>query len=429
MIGLICFASVAVLAILSVTRYRSVVIAGFYCLYALLTILGEFAAPHLGPVTVYRALYVILGISILARWIQDPTFATQVRRWPVWPYISLIVLVFASSLYSISKESISWDSDWNLWPHVVVMLLFLAAACLIHRPIDLEIFSAATVMISVFLSVWVIWNAAQLNFEAFRGGISSDQNYVSMFVFLGMLSLINVVLTGQNRWRFLFVPVLLCGVFASFILASRGGFVAFGAATLWLLAGHLRHRGRWVIVSTVAVLVVLAGTALLLPGGNGLLNSFQDENIGTLDFRLFIWKGSFVYFVNSGLLRMLFGQGLGSSTLVIGPVMPDLLNYHNEYLRWLMDQGIVGLAAVLFFFFTIGRKVLTMEYRLKYLMMAWLIFLMIMGLSETLCDGHLLWLILGVLASGSSLAVGRDVSRQPAGVVPLGNRPPVLGTF
>lgn len=423
MLSIVCFGAAAILAVLSVTRHRHLIICGFYCFFVLLTVLGEFVVPHLGPLTIYRALYLILGLSILFRWMQDRTFTAQIRRLPLLPFIALVVLVFASSLYSVFGDSLSWENNWNVWNHAVTMLVFLLTAFHIQRETDLNDFAATTVVVSVVLAFWVVRNIAQLNFEAYRGGISNDQNYVSGFIFLGMLVLIDVVLKGRSRLRLLWIPVLLGELFTSLNLASRGMFIAFAMGALYLLISYLRGRHRWAVVGILTVLALVVGIALLLPGSELLFSRFQDADVSTLSYRMTIWKGSLALFADSGPLRMLFGQGLYSAPVVIGPIVPDLLNYHNEFIRWLMDAGLIGLGAITVFFYTIGRRTLTTTHPLKRLMMSWFIFFLVTGLSENLSDVQITWLFMGLIASCSSFApesgyVPRTASEYSAPIAP-----------
>src|SRR5215471_238526 len=107
-------AALLALAASSLTRKRVFVVCGFYCLYAFLTVLDEGSVPHVGPVTVYRALYVIIGVSLFARWIQDPDFPLQMRRWPLFSFGFLLALLLISAFYSPASQPFSGDAG-SLW--------------------------------------------------------------------------------------------------------------------------------------------------------------------------------------------------------------------------------------------------------------------------------------------------------------------------
>jgi O-antigen ligase len=402
MLSLVSFVVMGALAALALTKKRVIVICGFYCFYALLTVLGEGNVPHLGPVTVYRALYVIILISLVARFIQDRSFLVRIRSWPILPYFILITVLLASSLYSISNAALAFDESGGLWSRTVVILLFLIAGCHIHREFDLQLFGITTVGVSLALSLFVIWNTAQLNFEAYRGGIKTDMNYVSTFVFLGTLALVNVIFVGKSRLStFLWLPLLLCQLSAALILASRGGFAAFAVAGLSMAVSSFRSLGPRKLWSAVLVLTSVLGIALLLPGSENFFARFGEGDIGTLNERTLVWSQSWKYFSDSSLVRMLFGQGLLSAPIVVGPVVPDLVNYHNEYLRWLMDAGVLGLAALLVFLSNVGRKVLESSHPHKHLMIGWFVYLLVAGFTYANSDSHLFWILLGLMVGGS----------------------------
>src|SRR5215469_16286651 len=83
MVSLFCFVAVAAMAILAVTRHRIFVICGLYCFYSLLTVLDPETVPRLGPITIYRAIYLIMFVSIVARLVQDGNFLSPMPRLPL----------------------------------------------------------------------------------------------------------------------------------------------------------------------------------------------------------------------------------------------------------------------------------------------------------------------------------------------------------
>ncbi len=431
MLSVLYCVALAGLALSSLTRYRIFVMCGFYAFYALLTVMDEGNVPHVGPITVYRALYLIISISLVARFIQDMSFLTHIRSWPLLPYLVLIIVLLTSSLYSVTNQSLDLEQSGGLWNRMVVLLLFFVGGCHIHRELDLQLFGITTVGVSLALSVFVIWNAAQLNFEAYRGGIKTDMNYVSTFIFLGTLALVNVIFVGKIRLStFLWLPLLLCQLFAALILASRGGFAAFAVASILMAAGSFRSLGPRRLWGAVAVLVLVLGIALLLPGSENFFGRFGEGDIGTLNERTLAWSQSWKYFGDSSLVRMMFGQGLLSAPTVVGPVVPDLANYHNEYLRWLMDAGIVGLAALFVFLYGVGRKVLESSHPFRHLMKGWFVYLLVDGFTYANSDSHLFWILLGLMVAGSCLEdeTGRLPRSIPAKSLPS-SLAPVPGTL
>lgn len=403
MLSFAYFAIVPMLAVLALTRKRVFIICGFYCFYALLTVLDQGSVPHLGPFTLYRALYAIIAVSLLARWVQDPEFPIQMRRWPLFSYGFLLVLLLASSLYSQTSQPFSGDSG-ALWGRLAVVSLFWLAACHLQHESDLKIFAGTTVVISLVLCAWVIWSAANLNFQAYRGGIKADQNYVSGFVMTGALPLVNSFVTAKKRSaRLVSAMFLFCVFFTSLLLASLGMFAGFAVAAFAIAISTLGWRRRTLMTAS-AILIVAFGIGLLLPGGQNLLGRLKEPELRTLDSRTRVWSYSLQYFGDSSLLRMIFGQGLGSDPPILNPVAPELGNYHNDYLRWLMDRGIVGLMAFLLFLVNVWRRIVYSNHRLKPVLIGWFVFLVMASLSEAASDGHLFWIVMGIACAGGASA-------------------------
>ncbi|HEY6250071.1 MAG TPA: O-antigen ligase family protein [Candidatus Angelobacter sp.] len=425
MLAILCFVTIAVLAGLALTRHRVIVICGFYSFYALLSVLDPDNVPRLGPVTIYRAIYLIALISLIARLVQDSGFPGQIRRWPMPSYLVLLTLVLASALYSQTSHTFSSEAGSTVWDIAAVFSLFWIAAAHIQQKSDLKIVAGTTVAVSLVLSAWVIWNAAQFNFEALRGGIQVNQNYVSQFVLTGGLPLLALLFLARRRLlKLLAVLLLLCVLSGSLILASRGIFAAFVGGAAWMLVAGLRGRSRKTLFGAGVVLVLIFGFALLLPGGRGLLERFQEGDVSTFNQRTILWSLSAEHFGESGILRMFFGQGLSSQAFVLAPYLnSDLTNYHNQYLKFLMEQGVVGAVAFLVFLYAIIRRVNRSHHPLRAVMLGWLGFLLVSGLTSTIADSHQFWIFLGVMAGVCSVPLGSKEFAAMASVPSLGARP------
>lgn len=419
MVSVACFAVVCALAVLSLTRKRVFLICGFYFFYAVLTVMDEGDVPHLGPITIYRALYMILAVSIIARFIQDPDFPLRMQRWPLWSYSILLVLLLGSALYSQSEYAFISNDSWNVWSRLVVLLLFWFAACHVHHEDDLKIVAITVAGTALTLSFWVIWSAAQLNFEAYRGGVEIDQNYVSIFVFPGILALTSLLFVFKRLISKLVCALLLvASLFASLILASRGMFVAFFCAVIALLIAAVKRKRR-LVLGMLAGMALLTVLILLLPGTGGLLERFREGDINTLDLRTLIWLHSLRHFADSGVPRMIFGQGLASDRVIAGPLIHSLPNYHNDYLKWLMDRGIVGLAAFLFFLYQVGQRTVRTSHPLRPLLLGWLVFFLVAQLTGVLTDLQMFWILMGIIVASCSVPNGARGLKNPAPVSPV----------
>jgi O-antigen ligase len=134
---------------------------------------------------------------------------------------------------------------------------------------------------------------------------------------------------------------------ASIITASMGGLLVLLVmlSAYALLDRRLHIRSRVVVLTFMGF--VTAGFALSSTGqirlhelaGSNLSFSGYDSSQTSLEWRVLQWKGLINYWKDS----FLFGQGYGATTtgLLMNGALP-----HNEYVRLLVETGIVGVSAL-----------------------------------------------------------------------------------
>src|SRR6516162_5421331 len=123
----------------------------------------------------------------------------RVRHWPMGLFFGLFLLMGLSALYSPSNLVLSPDAPSGLLDRAVIISLFWIAASHIQQKEDLGIFAGAVVFVSLVLSTWVIWTAWRGNFTAFRGGVGVNENYVSIFILVGAITVVHFLLLSM-RW-------------------------------------------------------------------------------------------------------------------------------------------------------------------------------------------------------------------------------------
>lgn len=422
MISIVLMLGVVLLLVLAFTRKRVFVICAFYGCYAVLTIINEEGIPLLGGFKAYRLVYPILLLSIVARIFQDRQFLVRLYRWPLLPYCLILFVLAISSLYSPSISVFSLENTAGLFDRVFVFSLFCMAASQIQVKSDLSVFAAAAGIVSLGLSVWVIWNAAALEFSAYRGGTSVNENYLSAVILAGAAPLAYVLFSTTNLLlKSGILLSLLCVTVASLILASRGMLVAGAISVLFVVrgVGICRNFGRlkigFMLGATLALLLVVW---MLLPGADNTAARLGASDIDTFNGRTIIWSYSLNYFSQSGPLKMLFGNGLASTEYFLTPVLPEFGNLHNTYLLWLMEQGVLGLIIFVVFLYSLWRIVAISSHPHKYIMFGWLVFLLLAGMSGTVSDDHIFWIIVGVIAGASSFRAVSNPHRSPVLAVP-----------
>ena len=417
MFGISILISLA-LCFVALTKHRIWVLCGFYCIYGVLKVIALGDVVEWSSLALFQGLYVILLAATIARWCQDETFLRQIKSWPKL-YFAAIGIMFVSALYSISGNLFTAGDANGLAPKLTITALFLLAASQLQRSQDFKIFITATVFVALALSVWVIGSAFSLDFEAMRGGIDVNQNFVSVFVLVGAIPLIYMLFKVRG-WIFLgTIALLLVIALGSFMLASRGMLGAFIMALIFMAPSISKGKSKKAVLMLSLALVAVFAVALILPGGSSILGRFQEGDLGTLNGRTLVWNRAIDYFGEGSIMRQLFGYGLSSGQVILpSHLTDDLWNFHNQYLSWLVEEGFIGLIIFCGFLFSVGRSVLKSEHPLKPVMLGWLAFLGVAGMSSTIADIHAFWILLGVIMGACSLEKTNSESSESTQTVP-----------
>ena len=169
--------------------------------------------------------------------------------------------------------------------------------------------------------------------------------------YLGFASLVSIpeLLAGgrQGRgWRFAGIALCLA---AFTVLASRGGLLGLAAGVLWLAWRSRGEIGRKRRLAAVAVIAGIAGLSLL-----ALAQRFTATGDPFPYERARIWKADLRCFAGHPLLGI--GPGVFRHVAhrfnfpLEGPVRfaRNFETPHSDYLGFLVETGIVGLASALF---------------------------------------------------------------------------------
>ena len=197
-----------------------------------------------------------------------------------------------------------------------------------------------------------------------------------MALLLGMLSLAGLSSFWPPRRALIALPLLavLLGLLASFLSASRGGWLALPALTLlfaWYAWRHAPIQPRYFVMAAIA-LITLAAAAYMVPqtGVQGRVNEARQDlrdyfTYGVADTsvgaRLEMWKAALRIFRD----HPVFGVGSGDGYLAAKQTLVDsghadkiIIKHshpHNEYLAALATRGVIGLSALLVLFIVPAR--------------------------------------------------------------------------
>jgi len=177
---------------------------------------------------------------------------------------------------------------------------------------------------------------------------------------------------ARNKWLIILpIAAIICGLLASLLSGSRGGWLAMPALVVivfWYLRSHL---SRWQILSSVALVIVVPLLVYMVPG-SGVAKRMDDTinnlklyaqspindgvrgtSVGT---RLEMWQASWTIFKNNPLLGVGWGnyQDNAKALVATGERHGSAASWghpHNEYFSVLVSGGLLGLVALLVLFF------------------------------------------------------------------------------
>lgn len=394
---------------LAFTVRRVWVLVLFYIIYGVPKIVAMSDLLDPKALLVFRVLYAVLAVSFIARFLQDEELVQRLRRFPLISYGFLVATVILSICYTmVSTEKA------NIWGYLSLLSLFPLAALQMQRDEDFKVMAGATVLVSLALSTWVISlsYSTDFAFEA-RGGTDINQNFLSVWLLLGAFPLVQLLFTGKTKkTRLLAILLLTVVCFGAFLLASRGMLIAFVAGLVSMAPMMVSRIGlRRSFILGIVLLMVVAGS-LLLPGAQGAVHRFAQADTTSLNNRTLVWSTAATDLEDSGAERWILGNGMASGLRVLNTLTKDQWNYHNEYLGRLMDEGVLGLGAFVLLLAILWRITRKSRHSSKPVMIAWVAFFTVAGLSSTIADSHPFWIVLGTITGACLLAHPQQVKNK-----------------
>ncbi|TDB97475.1 O-antigen ligase family protein [Actinomadura sp. 7K534] len=256
------------------------------------------------------------------------------------------------------------------------VLVPLAVVLLVRDRRDLAIVCSAVLALGLGEAGYGIWqsvtgNGASLNGENIRAvGTFGAVDVMAMSVVAGMAFLILTVfaLWAPGRGRAA-LPAALLGLgvlaLALALALSRGTWLALGAAAVLTLVVFDRWTAAKVLACCGALLLVVpvlagGGSAAVLDRAGSMAASISDPDRSVADrYHLWaaavrIWEDNPVTGVGAknfpayrdSYAGIELSSGSETADPVHGYIRQPLLSPHNEYLLFLAEQGVVGLAGL-----------------------------------------------------------------------------------
>jgi len=392
------------LAVLQVDVLFEWIVAAYwitFCLFSTMlvdqVVAGQFYPFYLAFVIGAIASLVLGGIRI------HPTVA--------WAYVGLMFLHVYSLIGFADPLGSETLDRLIVYPFgALVLLQFRSARGL--RPV-----SFAATASSLAIAVWVIVSAVRGDF-AYRGSIDVNQNVVSFYVALGFLIAFATYLqTFRSRHRFwhrIFLFLALGTMaYALVLLASRGMIIATSLAlTALMIRAALRDPRK---LATFVVVLLLAALGLLLPGGTGILERFEEPGTATGGGRVQIWSVVIEEMAAAGPVDLVFGHGFGASRDAVERRFAPLASTHNAFLQVAFDLGLAGLALFLTLHWHVLARSRSVPDPEGAQMLGLVTFLLAANMFMSTPDGYLYWTTLGFTLALATWGGRRPTNARAAG--------------
>ena len=303
-------------------------------------LLGAFDALNITAVGSFLKLAAFIPLAMLLLDIRElrvrfhPLLVLQLCFW---------ILALTSVFYSIATDK-TFLSVTSLTLNLV-LVLFLGVL-VPYNTREQELLQKALLLGCwlqiVFTLLFADSSAAgrlTLNF----GEIGQDHNNNNIYYLYAFSYHCYHVLCGRDRKHIVPILVILAMVLIS---GSRGALIGFAMTFLFHILIYFRNSRRALrSMLIVVLLVIVVGIAFdrilaYIPESVAVRYSWEYlEERGTTG-RSRVWAYLWGVYTNSGILRMLFGHGYGSTTIV------NQRNHrvaHNLYLDNLITLGLVGM--------------------------------------------------------------------------------------
>lgn len=304
-----------------------------------------------------------------------------------------VLLVFCILLLSIFATLYDPTTTvfHNLIKHIAICILYIFIFSMGLDPIYSTPFRTIFVFVLLFMGIvsFIVPGTSETDDVMRMSGFFVNANNLSLTM-MTLLFLINEEKDSRAK-KFSIHAILVLFLLLS---GTSGAILAYLGTMLFkyfvLLKSSHRYRNKWILV--------LIGIALVMLGCMLTTNLFMDVPIvnrivtqlslvrhelplaasgyeldygnlssmyGTSDcsgiWRISHWRMCIDVIADANIVQLLCGYGIGASSLLLYKVP------HNDYLRVLMEQGIIGLILYIVFFLTVFRRI---DWRHRYCIVA-----------------------------------------------------------
>ena len=316
----------------------------------------------------------ILFICVCAEWCRS-IMAVRIDK-SVLLVFGIMLLSIFSTLYDPTNTVFHF-----FLKHLVVCTLYIFIFSMDLVPIYSTPFRTVFIFVMLFMGLisFILPNVSETDDVMRMSGIFVNSNMFSLSM-MTLLFLIDEEKDSRAK------KLLIHAILIMFLLLSgtSGAILAYVGAMLfkylvWLKSTR-RYRNKWIIVFfgiALLALVCLLATHLfmdvpivkrivtqlylvwhempLAASGYQMDYGHLMKVYGTTDcsgiWRISHWRTCIDIVSDANIIQLLCGHGIASSTLLLYKAP------HNDYLRVLIEQGIIGLTLYFAFFLTMFRRI------------------------------------------------------------------------
>ena len=170
----------------------------------------------------------------------------------------------------------------------------------------------------------------------------TDPNYFGMVI--GMGAIISIITLFEKKWKhlpllekILYISGIIISVPALVLNASRGALLSLIISFIVVI---LFSKSK-MLYKVLIILLSLVGIAYLYNNNYFELLEYRiSSDDGTGSNRTVIWTNKLEHFINGSIINIVFGYGYAGGGYITG----EGLGFHNEFVAFLVDYGIVGLS-------------------------------------------------------------------------------------
>ncbi len=344
----------------------------------------------------YLAMLVFALVCTLFSGKVETTTAGGGRKAKVLVFYILFILVVIIS--ELAAYAFGGGSALTV-NNAISLMLGLFGVLLVKDSRDEDVVLMTFVVTSVVLSCWTLFLAGKVNVVGDRYEVGFDQNYLSLFVGLGIVVLTSFLLCHRasltRPLQLAFIGIYFLNWMAILRLGSRGIVIALALATVWMVLRNSKNISQTLVSIMLAAMLVVIITQL--PGMEMMKDRFKDKDIATASRRMPLWIKSLQHIVSSSPWEIVFGGGGGAGKIALKQAFRANvpLSPHNQYLETAMDYGLLGLLSLLGLIYSGFRQSLKVPGYVGDMRAALVLFMLVGFMSLTPLMYVLPWVVFG----------------------------------